>query len=107
MPNDKESELSGIEGLTFYNQEDFEENVTKKLDDHIDKQKKEHDAKRLENELKSVQNDLGKAQSNLSKVEKTLQDAVSRGITSDRRLQTLLDQQNKYKTEIEKSHNII
>ena len=30
MPNIKDSELNGIEGLTFYDQEDFEENVTKK-----------------------------------------------------------------------------
>ena len=100
MSNSKDSELIGIEGLTFYDQEDFEENVTKKFDDQIDKQKKEDDAKRLQIELKRIETNLERALKNLAKVEQSLQDAVSKGITSDRRLQTFLDDQDKYKKEI-------
>merc|ERR1712122_431081 len=90
MPNSKDCELNGIEGLTFYDQEDFEQNVTKKLDDQIDKQKKEHDAKRLQLELKSVESNLEKAEKNAAKVEQALHNAVAKGITSDRRLQGFL-----------------
>ena len=100
MPNSKDCELNGIEGLTFYDQEDFEQNVTKKLDDQIDKQKKEHDAKRLQLELKSVESNLEKAEKNAAKVEQALHNAVAKGITSDRRLQGFLDDQDKYKKEV-------
>ena len=104
MSNSKDSELIGIEGLTFYDQEDFEENVTKKFDDQIDKQKKEDDAKRLQIELKRIETNLERALKNLAKVEQSLQDAVSKGITSDRRLQTFLDDHHDNRKDL---HSII
>merc|ERR1712062_425183 len=56
--------------------------------------------KRLQIELQRVDTNLERALKNLAKVEQSLQDAVSKGITSDRRLQTFLDDQDKYKKEI-------
>ena len=101
MDNPGSSDLSGIEGLQVYDQETFEENVSKKLDDIFEKQKREHDIKRLKNEFKTVSDSLTKAKAGLDKVEESLQSAVNRGITSDRKLQSLLDQQEKYKNEID------
>lgn len=95
------SELNGIEGLTVYDQETFEENVSKSLDVLVSKQKREHDLKRLTKELKSVEDKLVVVKANLTKIDDKLREAVSRGITSDRRLQTFLDQQDKFKQEIE------
>ena len=45
---------------------------------------------------------LVKSTDNLSKTEKSLNEAVNRGITSDRRLQVYLEQQAKLQSEIEK-----
>ncbi len=95
-----DSDLSGIEGVTVYDQETFEENVSKKLSDFVDKQKREQDLKNLHKESKSVNESLFKATQDLSKVEDQLKNAVSRGITSDRRLQLIIDQQEKFKLEI-------
>ena len=58
--------------------------------------------KRLNIELKSVTENLVKSTDNLSKTEKSLNEAVNRGITSDRRLQVYLEQQAKLQSEIEK-----
>ena len=101
MTESKSSDLSGIEGLTVYDQEAFEENVSKKLDDFVVKQKRQHDEKRLGNELKLVSANLGKAKINLNKIGETIEEAVRRGISSDRKLQNLFDQQDKSKTELE------
>ena len=69
---------------------------------YVEKQQREHDVKRLNIELKSVTENLVKSTDNLSKTEKSLNEAVNRGITSDRRLQVYLEQQAKLQSEIEK-----
>ena len=99
--NSSISDLKGIEGLTVYDQDQFEERVSKNLSQYVEKQKREHDVKQLNGELKSVIENLGKAKENLSKVEKSLNDAVNRGITSDRRLKVFLEQQDKLRSEVE------
>merc|ERR1711973_94891 len=96
------SDLKGIEGLTVYDQDKFEERVSKNLSSYVEKQQREHDVKRLNIELKSVTENLVKSTDNLSKTEKSLNEAVNRGITSDRRLQVYLEQQAKLQSEIEK-----
>ena len=96
------SDLTGIEGLTVYDQDLFEEKVSKNLNHYVEKQQREHDFKRLHSELKDVKENLAKSKENLSKTEKSLNEAVKRGITSDRRLQVFLEQQEKYQKEIEK-----
>merc|ERR1712156_882007 len=100
--NSSNSDLKGIEGLTVYDQDKFEERVSKNLSSYVEKQQREHDVKRLNTELKSVTENLVKSKDNLFKTEKSLNDAVNRGITSDRRLQVYLEQQAKLKSEIEK-----
>ena len=55
-------------------QEAFEENVSKKLDDFVVKQKRQRDEKRLGNELKLVSANLGKAKINLNKIESRLKE---------------------------------
>merc|ERR1712083_847889 len=96
------SDLTGIEGLTVYDQEKFEERVSKNLSSYVEKQQREQDVKRLTIELKSVNENLVKSQENLIKTEKSLNDAVDRGITSDRRLQVFLEQQSKLQYDIDK-----
>lgn len=99
---EKESnlDLKGIEGLTVYDQDQFEQKVSKNLSHYVEKQQREHDLKRLTSELKNVTENLTNSIENLSKVEKSLNDAIDRGITSDRRLQVFLEQQQKYTSEI-------
>merc|ERR1712008_495876 len=70
------------------------------LSHYVEKQQREHDSKRLNSELKNVTENLTKSIENLSKVEKSLNDAINRGITSDRRLQVFLEQQQKFRSEI-------
>merc|ERR1712083_1209883 len=96
--NESNLDLKGIEGLTVYDQDKFEQKVSKNLSRHVEKQQREHDSKRLTSELKN----LTKSIENLSKVEKSLNDAIDRGITSDRRLQVFLEQQQKFTSEIKK-----
>ena len=74
-------------------QDQFEERVSKNLSQYVEKQKREHDVKQLNGELKNVIENLVKAKENLSKVETSLNDAVNRGITSDRRLKVFLEEQ--------------
>ena len=93
-------DLKGIEGLTVYDQDKFEQKVSKNLSHYVEKQQREHDSKRLNSELKNVTENLTKSIENLSKVEKSLNDAINRGITSDRRLQVFLEQQQKFRSEI-------
>ena len=100
--NSSNSDLNGIEGLTVYDQDQFEERVSKNLSQYVEKQKREHDVKQLNGELKNVIENLVKAKENLSKVETSLNDAVNRGITSDRRLKVFLEEQEKLRSEIEK-----
>ncbi len=95
------SDLSGIEGLQVYDQESFEDVVSKRLDDIVVKQKREQEIKRITKELTSVANNLSKANDNLQKAEKSMSDGVSRG-QSDRKLQIYLDQQEKFRAEKEK-----
>ena len=87
MAGTENSDLSGIEGLTVYDQEAFEENVSKKLDDYVVKQKRQHDLNRLNHELKVADTNLNKAKVDLKKIEQSIEDVVRRGISSDRRLQ--------------------
>merc|ERR1739838_839332 len=98
--NESNLDLKGIEGLTVYDQDKFEQKVSKNLSRHVEKQQREHDSKRLTSELKNVTENLTKSIENLSKVEKSLNDAIDRGITSDRRLQVFLEQQHKFTSEI-------
>ena len=98
--NESNLDLKGIEGLTVYDQDKFEQKVSKNLSRHVEKQQREHDLKRLTSELKNVTENLTKSIENLSKVEKSLNDAIDRGITSDRRLQVFLEQQQKFTSEI-------
>ena len=100
--NESNLDLKGIEGLTVYDQDKFEQKVSKNLSRHVEKQQREHDSKRLTSELKNVTENLTKSIENLSKVEKSLNDAIDRGITSDRRLQVFLEQQQKFTSEIKK-----
>ena len=100
--NESNLDLKGIEGLTVYDQDKFEQKVSKNLSRHVEKQQREHDTKRLTSELKNVTENLTKSIENLSKVEKSLNDAIDRGITSDRRLQVFLEQQQKFTSEIKK-----
>merc|ERR1712086_428002 len=93
-------DLKGIEGLTVYDQDKFEQKVSKNLSHYVEKQQRGHDSKRLNSELKNVTENLSKSIENLSKVEKSLNDAINRGITSDRRLQVFLEQQQKFRSEI-------
>merc|ERR1712008_440246 len=101
---EKESnlDLKGIEGLTVYDQDKFEQKVSKNLSHYVEKQQRGHDLKRLTSELKNVTENLTKSIENLSNVEKSLNDAIDRGITSDRRLQVFLEQQQKFTSEIKK-----
>ena len=98
--NGSNLDLKGIEGLTVYDQDKFEQKVSKNLSHYVEKQQREHDSKRLNSELKNVTENLTKSIENLSKVEKSLNDAINRGITSDRRLQVFLEQQQKFRSEI-------
>jgi hypothetical protein len=94
-------DLTGIEGIQVYDQEQFEENVSKKLDVYVEKQKREHDLKRLTKEYEICKISLAKSSLNLSKAEESLSEAVKRG-QSDRKLQIYLDQQEKFSSEVEK-----
>ena len=98
--NESNLDLKGIEGLTVYDQDKFEQKVSKNLSHYVEKQQRGHDLKRLTSELKDVTENLTKSIENLSKVEKSLNDAIDRGITSDRRLQVFLEQQQKFTSEI-------
>merc|ERR1712241_516763 len=95
-------DLKDIEGIKVYDQETFEDGVSKQLDVYVEKQKKEHDLKRFQKELQSVKANLAKTVLNLKKAEEVLRVTVSRGITSDRKLQILLNQQEQLKTEVDK-----
>merc|ERR1712008_486202 len=69
---------------------------------YVEKQQRGHDLKRLTSELKNVTENLTKSIENLSKVEKSLNDAIDRGITSDRRLQVFLEQPQEFTSKIKK-----
>ena len=96
------SELQDIEGIQVYDQETFEEDVSKKLDKQLEKQKRENDLKRSQKELLSVKANLAKTILNLNKSEESLKAIVARGIVSDRKLQSMLGQQEELKAEVEK-----
>ena len=96
------SELQDIEGIQVYDQETFEEDVSKKLDKQLEKQKRENDLKRSQKELLSVKANLAKTVLNLNKSEESLKAIVARGIVSDRKLQSMLSQQEDLKAEVEK-----
>ena len=96
------SELQDIEGIQVYDQETFEEDVSKKLDKQLEKQKRENDLQRSQKELLSVKANLAKTILNLNKSEESLKAIVARGIVSDRKLQSMLGQQEELKAEVEK-----
>merc|ERR1712045_24447 len=100
------SDLTGIEGLKAYDQETFENDVSKQLDVYVEKQKREHDLKRFQKELESVKANYAKAVLNLCKAEDSIKETVSRGVNvSDRKIQALLNNQEKHeelKNELEK-----
>ena len=96
------SELQDIEGIQVYDQETFEEDVSKKLDKQLEKQKRDNDLKRSQKELLSVKANLAKTVLNLNKSEESLKAIVARGIVSDRKLQSMLSQQEDLKAEVEK-----
>ena len=100
------SDLTGIEGLKAYDQETFENDVSKQLDVYVEKQKREHDLKRFQKELESVKANYAKAVLNLRKAEDSIKETVSRGVNvSDRKIQALLNNQEKHeqlKNELEK-----
>merc|ERR1712045_103797 len=103
------SDLTGIEGLKAYDQETFENDVSKQLDVYVEKQKREHELKRVQIEYESVKANYAKAVLNLRKAEDSIKETVSRGVNvSDRKIQALLNDQEKHeqlKNELEKQKN--
>lgn len=103
------SDLTGIEGLKAYDQETFENDVSKQLEVYVEKQKREHELKRVQIEYESVKANYAKAVLNLRKAEDSIKETISRGVNvSDRKIQALLNDQEKHeqlKNELEKQKN--
>merc|ERR1712156_583199 len=96
------SDLTGIEGLKAYDQETFENDVSKQLEVYVEKQKREHELKRVQIEYESVKANYAKAVLNLRKAEDSIKETVSRGVNvSDRKIQALLNDQEKQKNELQ------
>merc|ERR1711879_924091 len=96
------SDLTGIEGLKAYDQETFENDVSKQLEVYVEKQKREHELKRVQIEYESVKANYAKAVLNLRKAEDSIKETVSRGVNvSDRKIQALLNEQEKQKNELQ------